>query len=49
MQILVVEDNVYLSRVTKQRLERHGFVVTVVYDGAMALKMLSLEDFDLMI
>jgi two-component system copper resistance phosphate regulon response regulator CusR len=49
MQILVVEDNVYLSRVTKQRLERHGFVVTIVYDGAMALKMLSLEDFDLII
>lgn len=49
MQILVVEDNVYLSRVTKQRLERHGFVVTVVYDGAMALKMLLRENFDLMI
>ena len=37
MQILLVEDELSLSRAIKRILEKHGYVVDAVYDGESAV------------
>lgn len=46
-KILYVEDDIYLSYVTKDNLELKGYTVIWVKDGETALKVFSEESFDL--
>jgi DNA-binding response OmpR family regulator len=46
-KILYVEDDIYLSYVTKDNLELKGYTVVWVKDGEEALKAFSEESFDL--
>jgi len=46
-KILYVEDDIYLSYVTKDNLELKGYTVVWVKDGVEALKVFSEESFDL--
>jgi DNA-binding response OmpR family regulator len=46
-KILYVEDDIYLSYVTKDNLELKGYIVVWVKDGVEALKVFSEESFDL--
>lgn len=39
-QILIVEDNDYVSMVMKKLLEKHNFKVTIIADGRKARKVL---------
>jgi DNA-binding response OmpR family regulator len=48
-QILYVEDDVYLSFVTKDNLEIKGYAITFCKDGNEALEVFSKQDFDLCI
>tara|TARA_B100000686_G_C16754136_1_gene954364 strand:- start:1068 stop:1781 length:714 start_codon:yes stop_codon:yes gene_type:complete len=48
-KILLVEDEAHLARGLKFNLEREGYNVTIVDNGALALETLDNCDFDLMI
>src|SRR3989304_2462687 len=48
-KILIVEDDQFLSSIAAGRLEKEGYKITVVGDGAQALKRLEEEIPDLML
>ncbi|MCC5906634.1 MAG: response regulator transcription factor [Balneolaceae bacterium] len=49
MKILLVEDELNVSRFIKKGLEEHGFSVDVAYDGTQGLKMAKSRIYDLII
>lgn len=49
IRILVAEDDPEINRLVKGALQREGFTVASAYDGADALHLLSLEDFQMVI
>ncbi|MBQ7592410.1 MAG: response regulator transcription factor [Clostridia bacterium] len=49
MKVLIVEDEVSLSRAVKKILEQHGYVSDVVYDGRSALEFASMTEYNLVI
>ena len=49
MKVLIVEDEVALSRAVKKILEQHGYVSDVVYDGRSALEFASMTEYNLVI
>ncbi|MDB2447237.1 response regulator [bacterium] len=48
-KILLIEDNLLTSDLTKKRLERRGFQITPALDGETALDALADEEYDLII
>ncbi|MBO7376388.1 MAG: response regulator transcription factor [Clostridia bacterium] len=49
MKVLIVEDEVALSRAVKKILEQHGYVSDVVYDGRSALEFAPMTEYNLVI
>ena len=47
--LLIVDDDVRISELFAQRLERRGYTVTVVTDGRSALEQIAQSDFDLVL
>lgn len=48
-RILIVEDNITLSQIVRDWLEREGYAVTTAIDEPYARKLLRKESFDLIL
>ncbi|AZV44855.1 response regulator transcription factor [Peribacillus asahii] len=48
-RILIVEDDHYISEMIRDTLVKHGFAISTVFDGEEALKIVELQNFDLIL
>ena len=49
VRVLVVDDDVHLSKALQRTLRHHGFAVDVVLDGQAAIERVSSESYDVML
>lgn len=48
-RILIVEDDHYISEMIRDTLVKHGFAISTVFDGEEALKIVELQNFNLIL
>lgn len=48
-RILIVEDDQYISEMIRDTLVKNGFTISTVFDGEEALKIVELQNFDLIL